>query len=127
MATVELQYDSWDNMAESLNQLGLAGLVRQGRDYPFRPATVISLMFQEEHFFHVSNTPEHKEAVRQMTALLYHNLSWFRRLGISAAALKTLVKDYPNTERGVKFSLTDNDTIRDAMGDGKDFTVKVPS
>ena len=62
-----------------------------------------------------------------MTALLYHNLSWFRRLGISAAALKTLVKDYPNTERGVKFSLTDNDTIRDAMGDGKDFTVKVPS
>jgi hypothetical protein len=62
-----------------------------------------------------------------MTALLYHNLTWFRRLGITAAALKTLVKDYPGTERGARFATFNNDTLRDAMDDGKDFVVKVPS
>lgn len=127
MATVELQYDTWDNTAESLNQLDLAGLIRQGRVYLFRLSQVLNLIFQEEHFFHGPNAPEYKEAVRQMTSLLYHNLAWFRRLGITAAALKTLVKDYPGTERGARFALTNNDTIRDAIDNGKDWVVRVPS
>jgi hypothetical protein len=64
MATVELQYDTWDNTAESINALDLAGLIRQGKDYPFNPSDVIELMFQEEHFYFSPNTFNYKEAVR---------------------------------------------------------------
>ena len=127
MATVELQYDTWDNTTESFNELDLSGVVRGGRDYPFRPSQVMTLMFQEEHFYHLPHIPEYKEAVRQMTALLHHNLVWFRRLGVSAEALKTLVKDYPGTDRGARYAVLDDDDLRDAMDYGKDFTISVPS
>lgn len=125
--SVELQYDAWDNTEESFNQRNPAGADRRGKDFPFNEAYVVSLLFEEEHFYHGPKTQDYRESVRQMTALLWHTLAWYRRLGVSSDALKTLIKDYPDTNRGAKFALVDNDTLRDSMDDGKDFVIDVPS
>ena len=124
MATVELQYDAWDNTEESIVEQGLS---LSGQPVPFDPIVALSLMMQEEHFYHTRKSGEYREAVRQMTANLWHTLAWFRRLELPGDQLKTLINDYRTTSVGEKAKFFNNDALRDAMDDGKDAVIEVPS
>jgi len=127
MAIVSLQYDPLDESAELAPELDLSGLIRQGKDYPFHPDTNTGLLFADEPLEAGVNSPEYKESVRQMVGNLYMTLLWFRRLKMTADDFARHVKDYPNTNLGKRHNLMNNSTIRDAMDDGKDLQVVVPS
>ena len=125
MATIEFQYDTWDNTSDSMPQRDfLGGVTNPSVNRPCLFGYVQGLIFDFPDMDYAANSNESRSAVNNMVASLWAHIAWFRRQGFDATELTRRIKTYPGTNRSkeqiaLDLVLTQMDPDNTLDADGK--------